>query len=146
MSASLRLLLMHLALDWTAPLCGITPAPDAITAAAITAAAVVPGEVILTADATRVAPGGGPIPMTHHNHAHLDNAAISHDPAEGIDPATRVGLDFWEDTPVINPILQITNVPGVLRSPLTGSNVEQVGTSIPSHKQITYPVAKIVCS
>ena len=144
---------MHPAFGRTAPLLGITRAPDIITAAAITAAAVVvtgdhiiPKEVVLAADTAGVAPGGGPVPVTHCNHGHLDDATIGHDPAEGIDPTTGVGLDPQEDTPVINPVLQIANVPGVLRSPLTGSNVERVGASIPSHKPITDQVAKIVCS
>ena len=141
------------ALDWTAPLYGITWALGTVAAAAITAAAavvtrdhIVPKEVILTADATGVAPGGGPIPMTHHDHNHPDDVAISHDPTKGIDLATRVGLNPQEDVLAINPILQIINVPDVLRSLQTGSNFEQVEASIPSHEPITDQVAKIVCS
>ena len=121
MSASLRLPLMCPAPDRTAPLHRITWALGIIIAAATTAAAaivtgdhVVPEEVILTADTAGVAPGGGPVPTTHHDHDHLNNNAIGHDPAEGINPATGVGLDPWEDAPVINPILQIANVTGVL--------------------------------
>ena len=139
---------MHPALDQTAPLRRITWAPGAIAATAITAGAavvtrdhVIPKEVVLAADAAGVTPGEGPVPVTHCNHTHLDDAAISHDPAKGIDPTTGVGP--WEDAPVINPVLHIANIPGMLRSPLTASNVEQVGASIPSHKPITDQVAKI---
>ena len=121
MSASLHLLLMYPALNWTAPLCGITQAPGVITAAAITTAAVVvtrdhiiPKDVILTADTAGVTPGGGPIPVTHRDHDHLDDAAMGHNPAKGIDPTTGVGLDPREDALVIDPILQTTNIPGVL--------------------------------
>ena len=144
---------MRLALDRTVPLLGITWALDAITAAAITTAAAVvtrdhatPGEAVPTADVAGVAPEGGPIPVTHHNHGPLDDAAIGHGPAKGIDPAIKAGLDPQEGTPVIDPILQITNIPSMLQSLPTGSDVEQVGASIPSHKLITDQVAKIVCS
>ena len=144
---------MHPALNQTAPLCGITRVPGAVTATTITAAAVIvtrdhiiPKEVILTVDAAGVAPGGGPIPTTHHDHTHLDYTAIGHDPTKGINPTTGVGLNPQENAPVIDPVLQTANIPGVLRSPLTGSDVEQVGASIPSHKPITDQVVKIVCS
>ena len=141
------------ALGQTAPLHGITWAPGIIAATAITAAAavvtgdhVIPEEVILIADATGVAPGGGPIPTTHHNHNHLNNAAISHDPTKGIDPTTEVGLNPWEGILVIDPILQIVDIPSMLQSLQTGSDIEEVEASIPPHEPITDQVAKIVCS
>ena len=94
---------MHPAFDQITPLCGIAWAPDIIAATAITAAAVVvngnhiiPKEVVLTADAAGVTPGGDPIPMTHHDHNHPNNTAIDPDPTEGIDPTTEVGLDPWK--------------------------------------------------
>ena len=97
---------MHPALDQTAPLRGITRVLGAIAAAAITAVAavvtrdhVIPEEVVLASDATGVTPGGGPIPVTHRDHTHLDDDTIGHNPTEGIDPATGVGLDPREDTP-----------------------------------------------
>ena len=148
---------MHPAFSQTAPLCGITRAPGIVTAAAaaVTAAAaaavvdgdhIIPEEVILTADATGVTPGGGPIPATHRGHDHLDDATISRNRAEGINPTTGVGLNPQEGILVIGPILQIMNIPSVLQSLQTGSNVEQVETLIPSHEPITDKVAKIVCS
>ena len=110
---------MRPALDWTAPLHGITQALGAITAITAVAAVVagdhaIPEEVIPIADAAGVTPGGGLILMTHCDHTPLDDATIGHDPVEGIDPATEVGPDPREDAPVINPILQITNIPGML--------------------------------
>ena len=101
---------MCLTLDRTIPLLGIALAPDAIAAAAVTAAAaVVTGDhAAHTADITGVAPEGGPIPVTHHDHGPLHDAAIGHN------PAIEVGLNPREDALVINPILQITNVPSVL--------------------------------
>ena len=84
--------------------------------------------------------------MTHHDHDHLNDTAISHDPAEGINPTTGVGLDPQEGILAIDPILQIVNIPGVLQSLWTGSDIEQVETSIPSYELITDQVAKIVCS
>ena len=144
---------MHPALNLTASLHGLARAPGPVTATAITTAAVVvtrdhvvPKEVIPTADTTGVAPGGGPIPATHRNHKPLNVTTIGHDPAKGINPATGLGLDPQEDAPVADPVLQIANIPGVLRSPLTGSNVEQVGALIASHKLITDQVTKIVYS
>ena len=108
---------MHLALDRTVPLLRIAQAPD--TAAAITAAVVTrdhtaPREAVLTADIAGVTPEGGPIHTTHHDHGPLDDDAIGHDSAEGIDPAIEVGLNPREDALVIDPVLQITNVPGML--------------------------------
>ena len=103
---------MHPAFGRITPLCGITWALGVIAATAITTAAVVvtrdhvtPEEVVLTADTTGVTPGGGPIPVTHRDHDHLDNTAMGHDLAEGIDPTTRVGLDPQEGILVIDPIL-----------------------------------------
>ena len=81
--------------------------------------------------------------MTPHNPGPPGIATISHGPAEGIDPVTGVGLDPRGGAPVIDPVLQIASVPGVLRSLLTGNDVERVGTLIPSHKPITDQVAKI---
>ena len=150
--SGLSLLLMCPAFSQVAPLCTITRALDVIAATAITAAAVVvngdhivPEEVVLTADTTGVTPGGS-IPMTHHDHDHLDDTATGHDPAEGIDPTTGVGLNPWEGILVFDPILQIVNIPGMLQSLKTGSDIEQVEASIPSHEPITDQVAKIVCS
>ena len=150
MSASLQLLLTCPALGRTIVPLGITQALDAVTATAITAAAVVvtgdhttPREAIPTADVAGVTTEEGPIPVTHHDHSPLNDNAIGHNPTEGIDPTIKAGLDPQEDAPVINPVLQIANVPGVLRSLPTGSDVEQVGASIPSHKPITDQVAKI---
>ena len=144
---------MHPAFGQTAPLRGITQAPGIVAAAAITAAAavvtgdhIIPKEVILTADTAGVAPEGGPIPMTHCNHDHLDNAAISHDPTEGINPTTGVGLNPWGGILAVNPILQIINIPSMLQSLWTGSDVEHIETSILSYEPITSQVAKIVCS
>ena len=131
---------MHPAFDQIAPLHGITQAPDVVAATAITTAAavvngnhIIPEEVALTADTTGATPGGDPIPVTHHDHDHPNNTAVNHNPAEGIDPATEVGLDPQEDIIAIDPILRIINVPGVLQSLWTGSDVEQVKASIPSH-------------
>ena len=81
--------------------------------------------------------------MTHHDPGPSGDAVIGHDPAEGIDPATKVGLDPQGGPPVIDPVLQIASVPGVLRSLPTGNDIERVGASIPSHKPITDQVAKI---
>ena len=112
---------MCLALNWTVPLLGITQAPDAVAAAAITTAASVvtrdhaaPREAIPTADITGVTPEGGPIPMTHHDHGPLDDDAIGHNPVKGIDPTIEVGLNPWEDALVIDPVLQIANIPSML--------------------------------
>ena len=114
---------MRPAFEWIAPLSGITWALDIVTATAVTTAAavvngdhVIPKEVILTADATGFAPGGGPIHMTHCDHNHPNDATIGHNPAKGIDLTTGVGVDPQEDILAINPILQIINVSGVLRS------------------------------
>ena len=141
---------MHLALDQTVPLLGIAWALDTVTATAITTAAAVvtrdhatPGEAIPTADVTGVTPEGGPVPVTHHDPGPPGDAAISHGPTEGINPTTKVGLNPRGGTPVIDPILQITSFPGMLRSLLTGNDVEQVGASTSSHKPITDQVAKI---
>ena len=81
--------------------------------------------------------------MTHNDLGPPGDATIGHGPAEGIDPAIKVGLNPRGGTPVINPILQIASVPGVLRSLLTGNDVERVGASTLSHKSITDQVAKI---
>ena len=141
---------MCLALGRTIPPLEIAWALDAVAATAITAAAVVvtrdhtaPGEAVPAAGITGVTPEGGPVPMTHHDPGPPDDAAISHNPAEGIDPATEVGLNPRGGTPVINPVLQITSVPSVLRNLLTGNDIEQVEALIPSHKPITDQVAKI---
>ena len=141
---------MHQALGRTVPPLMITWALDAVAATAITAAAAVvtgdhaiPEEVIPAADVTGVTPGGGLVPVTHHDHGPLDNITITHDPAEGIDPTTEVGLDPREEAPVVDPVLQIANIPGMFHSLLMRNDVEQVGASIPSHKLITDRVAKI---
>ena len=143
---------MRPALDWAIPPLGITRALGAVAATAITTAAAgvtrnhaAPGGAVPAADIAGVAPEG-PVPGTHHDPGPPDNAAISHNPAEGIDPTTGVGLDPQEGVLVINPILQIINVPGILQSLWTGSDVEWIETLIPSHKPITDQVAKIVCS
>ena len=81
--------------------------------------------------------------MTYHDPGPPGITAISHGPAKGIDPVTEVGLNPQGGTPVINPVLQIASIPGVLRSLLTGNDVEQVGALIPSHRPITDRVAKI---
>ena len=73
-----------------------------------------PGEAVPAADVAGVAPEGGPIPVTHHDPGPPDAAAIGHDPIEGIDPTTEVGLNPRGGKPVIDPILQITSVPGML--------------------------------
>ena len=62
--------------------------------------------------------------MTHHDPGPPGIATIGHGPAEGVDPVIEVGLDPQGGTPVINPILQIASAPGVLRSLLTGNDVE----------------------
>ena len=144
---------MHPAFNWIAPFHGITWALDIIAATAITTAAaavivnhVIPKEVVLAADTTGATPGGDLVPMTHHNHDHPDDTTVDHNPAKGIDLTTEAGLDPQEDVIAVNPILQIINIPGMLQSLWTGSNVEQVKALIPSHEPITDQVAKIVCS
>ena len=141
------------ALEQTTQLHGITRAPGIVAATATMAAApvvtrdhIIPEEVVLAADSTGAAPGGGPIPTTRRDHDHLDDYAIGHDPTKGMDPATGVGLNPQEDAPVVDPVLQIANIPSMLQSPQTGSDIERVGTSIPSHKPLTDQVGKIVCS
>ena len=131
MSASLRLPLTHHALDQTVLPLGIIQALGAVTATATTAAAVVvtrdhttPGEAIPAADIAGVTPEGGPLPMTHHDPGPPSITAISHGPTEGVNPVIEVGLNHQGGTPVINPILQIASAPDVLRSLLTGNDVE----------------------
>ena len=119
------------AFDRIALLHRITQVPDVVTATVITAAAavvnrdhIIPEEVILTADAVGVAPGGGPVPTTHRDHDHPANAAISLDPAEGIDPTTGVGFNPWGGILVADLILLIINIPSMLQSLQTGSDIE----------------------
>ena len=144
---------MHPAFDWTTPLRGIAPVLDVITATAITTAAVVVimthvilTEAVLTADTTGATPGGDLIPMTHHSHDHPDDTTANHNPTDGIDLTTEAGLNPWEDVIAADPVCQIVNVSGMLQSLRTGSNVEQIKASIPSHEPSTDQVAKIVCS
>ena len=86
--------------------------------AATAAAAVVtedhtaPGEAVPTADVA--APGGDPDLVTHRNPDPPGIAIIGRGPAKGADPITEVGLDPPGGTPVIDPILQIANIPDVL--------------------------------
>ena len=62
--------------------------------------------------------------MIHLDPSPPSIAAIGHGPAEGVDPIIEVGLDHQGGTPVINPILQITSAPDMLRSLLTGNDIE----------------------
>ena len=127
---------MHPAFDWIAPLHGIVWALDVVAATAVAAAAVVVimthivlTEAALAADAAGAAPGGGLAPVTHH-----DTTA---DPAEGINLTTEAGLYPQEDVIAADPALQTINIPGMLQSLWTGSDIEQFKASIPSHKPIT---------
>ena len=131
MSAGLLPFLTHPALDWTVLPLRIVRALGATIATAATAAAAVvtkdhaaPGEAVLTADVTGATPGGDPDPVTHRDPGAPGIAAIGHSPAGGADPIIEVGLDPQGGTPVIDLILQIANVPNVLRSLLTGNDVE----------------------
>ena len=60
--------------------------PDVIATTAVIEAAVaviiahtIPEEAIPMANATEATSGGGPIPMTHHDHDHPDDATTDHD-------------------------------------------------------------------
>ena len=64
--------------------------------------------------------------MTHHDPSPPGTAAIDHGPTKGVDPITAVGLNPQGGTPVIDPLLQITSVPSVVRSLPTGNDIEQV--------------------
>ena len=106
-----------------APLHAIILVPDIIAATAIIEAAVVViitvavaviiAHAILMANATGATPGGGLIPMTHHNHNRPDITATDHDLTEGIALAAEASLNPQEDVTAIDPILQIANIPGV---------------------------------
>ena len=93
---------------------------DATIAIAATAAAVVtevhatPREAVPATDIAGATPGGDPGPAIHHSPSLPGVAAIDHSPTGGADPIIEAGLDLLGGTQVIDPILQITNAPGVL--------------------------------
>ena len=147
--------------------------PDVIAATAIIEAAVVvtievavaviivhtiPKGAVLMANTTEATPGGGPIPVTHHDHP--DNTTANHDLTEDIDlaPTAEANLDPQEEGTAIAPILQIANVPSVPQSLPEENDIEQIKavecshrSSKPSHKasyrsscQNCY-VVKILC-
>ena len=85
-----------------------------VAVAVITVHTILKG-AILTANAAEVTPGGGPIPVTHHDHDHLDDATTNHNLAEDIDIAlaAEANLDPQEEGMANTPILQIANVPSM---------------------------------
>ena len=91
-----------------------TVAVAATTAAAVTEVHATPGEAIPAADIAGAAPGGDPGHTIHHGPGLPGVTAIDHGPARGADPVIEAGLDLLGGTQVINPVLQITNAPGML--------------------------------
>ena len=73
--------------------------------------------------------------MTHPNLSHIDDTTTGHD----LTPAAGADLDHQEEGTAIIPILQITNIPGVLQD-LPGGNDTELIEAIPqSQLQIKFP-------
>ena len=123
MPAFHQIVLLHVILSvWHVITATATEAAVAVITEVVVAIIVVhaiPGEAILTTNATEAAAGGDPVHMTHHSPCDLDDTTISHDLTKDIDltHTARADLSHWEEDTAIIPIqsLQIANAPGMLR-------------------------------